>query len=87
MKTSGTCPKCQSPFILPEVRVRDTGQASLADLHVEVLKDPDALIFGNPVHSEIKAWICGSCGFTELYAEEPGNLWVAYKESHEDQDE
>jgi predicted nucleic-acid-binding Zn-ribbon protein len=87
MKTSEACPKCKSPYIIPDVRIRDTGQASSGALQVEVLKDPDALLFGKPVHSEMKAWICGSCGFTELYAEDPGNLWVAYKESLEDEGE
>jgi predicted nucleic-acid-binding Zn-ribbon protein len=45
----------------------DTLQAH-EDLYVTVDKEPAARFFGKTAASKLVAVVCGTCGFTELYA-------------------
>jgi hypothetical protein len=38
------------------------------------------LIFKGAVSSKLRAWICGACGFTELYVTNPQKLLEAFRE-------
>jgi predicted nucleic-acid-binding Zn-ribbon protein len=33
---------------------------------------------GSPVYAKMNANICGECGYTELFAEDPATLYDAY---------
>jgi hypothetical protein len=35
---------------------------------------PDALVFKEKHKSTISAWVCGQCGYLELYADSPSSL-------------
>lgn len=74
------CPKCGYTERLEGLRVM-TGGESFSDLRVETYRKPGALVFKGAVSSNLKAEVCGVCGYTELYAAEPGALREAVKEA------
>jgi hypothetical protein len=75
----GTCSKCGSDRIMANVRLVDrTGHTSAEDLTAEVYEYPNALFFNGAVGVTLRAHICGSCGYSELYADTPEGLWQAY---------
>lgn len=37
------------------------------DLQLAVERDPDALMRRGEKRFPIRAWVCGACGYTELY--------------------
>ena len=45
---------------------------------VKVDADPTAIMFKKSVRSDVHAWICGQCGYIELYADNPGELYQAF---------
>lgn len=75
------CPKCHQNTIIPNARVSDSPIGNGSQHWLLVPENPNALIFKNLVPSIVRAWICGTCGYTELYAEEPALLWDTYQRS------
>jgi formate-dependent nitrite reductase cytochrome c552 subunit len=45
---------------------------------VRVDADPTAMMFKKSTRSDVHAWICGQCGYMELYADNPGELYQAF---------
>jgi formate-dependent nitrite reductase cytochrome c552 subunit len=45
---------------------------------VRVDSDPTAMMFKKSTRSDVHAWICGQCGYMELYADNPGELYQAF---------
>ena len=76
-----TCDVCGSDKIIPGVRILDQGQYSDGMLKVEICGSPDAVIFKDRLHGELKAYICGNCGHTGLKATNPEALYRKYQES------
>ncbi len=79
-----TCARCGSRDVIPNVRIIDRSGRSgglRRDLQVEVYEDPNALIFWGTHAGTLSAWICGRCGFADLYVDNPGELLAAYRES------
>ena len=64
------CPKCGSNEIIPDAEVRDYDAQSYRPLGVYVsLRNPQSGFFKKTSESgELRACICGQCGYTELYA-------------------
>lgn len=80
MTETKTCPKCESGKIVPRARVIDRTESFVRlPLQVTVDRKPDAAFFTGPVSSALYAAVCGACGFTEFYAEEPKLLLSAYE--------
>ncbi len=75
------CPKCKSEKIVPRVRIMDRGHGSTdsGDLSVVTYEDPDALIFKGKQRSALFARICGDCGYTELFVENPREIYERYR--------
>ena len=72
MKQSGTCPKCASKQIIERAIVQDRSHLPVDQrLRVITFRDPQAAFDTEPVFSSVSAWICGDCGFMELYANKP----------------
>jgi predicted nucleic-acid-binding Zn-ribbon protein len=72
----GICPKCQAEEVIPAVRIVDqlgiqpykTHPASLS-VRLEGSATSGMLTSTKPVIStELRAWVCGACGYSELYA-------------------
>lgn len=75
MKANGHCPKCGSQKIISDVQVRESG--SNTGTQVVVHENREALIFKGTHVRSLQAWICGSCGYTELYVYSPEELYEA----------
>ena len=72
---SDGCPKCGCTVIVEGVRVLDRGHGGAEhDLSVAVYRHPTARVFKGEVTCNLWARVCGNCGFTELYAENPTAL-------------
>lgn len=74
------CPKCSSAKIIPAVPVLDQGEYSDGYLHAGLVTKPHALILKGLVRVEIQANICGACGHTELFVDNPQKIYDAYLE-------
>jgi predicted nucleic-acid-binding Zn-ribbon protein len=79
----GRCPKCGSAEVIPNVYIQDRGEGQTENLKVIVEENPHAWVFKGAVKTSLKAWICGVCGFTELYAKDPADLLTAYRKQEE----
>jgi hypothetical protein len=78
----GTCPKCGSGDVIPNVRVVDRGDNnSKRDLQVEVYESPEAWLFKGTHAGTITATVCGRCGYAEMYVSNPQELLAAYRKS------
>lgn len=75
------CPACQSQQLIPDVRVVDRSQSMSQNLSVEVDQRPQAFIFRDSTPSDVRAWICGRCGYVSLFVDAPRELLRAYNES------
>ena len=75
------CPVCGAETIIPEVRIRDTGQQARGEVTVEIEQFPGAFVFKGPVIRQLYARICGKCGYTALFVSSPGGLYDAYVQS------
>jgi ribosomal protein S27AE len=78
---SNTCPKCGSSAIMPDVAVLDYDASSSRPLSVSVPlpKPPGAFIFKGSENGQLRAWICGGCGYTGLYTPQFAALWDAHQ--------
>ena len=80
----GVCPKCGSQDIVPNRPIIDHSYGTTYDLETTLDERPEALIFkGWQVSSILTAWICGACGYTELYASNHEELFALYKRARE----
>jgi predicted nucleic-acid-binding Zn-ribbon protein len=78
----GKCPKCGSSAVIPEVRIIDHGHYNAAlDLSATVYTNPEAWVFKGAVSHRFKARVCGSCGYTEFYVEDPQTLLAAFRQA------
>ncbi len=65
------CAKCESTRIMNDVRVVGNLSESLG---IQVQKKPRAKVFKGTVGVNLKARVCATCGYTELYAVDLENL-------------
>jgi Zn finger protein HypA/HybF involved in hydrogenase expression len=77
------CRACGSTKIIPNVEVLDQGESSDGYLQVVLYGDPQALFFKDRVYGQLRAWICGNCGCTELRVVNPEQLYLKYLEAKE----
>ena len=82
----GSCPKCASKDVMAGVEVRDDGRNGSHPLLV-VVEEPEpskhaAIWIQAQSTGELQAWICASCGYTELYTDNLAALWKSYRKGH-----
>lgn len=70
------CPKCASNHMADGAYVADAKGPRVV---VGVDRHPDRGALPQPMSTRIHASVCGSCGFVELYADQPAELWAAYE--------
>lgn len=76
------CAKCGSDKVIPMISGMDQGQYSDGKLKARVgFTNPEAWLFKGPVYAQLRATICGACGYTELSAANPEELYEAYVKS------
>jgi len=82
MRQTGKCIKCGSTEIVEGARVIDESRQGFEeDQRLRVDADPHAALFKEACHSTVRAWVCGACGYTEVYADDPGALLQAWRRS------
>ena len=80
---SGICPKCGSAKIVPKRRLYPD-KREIGEVQVIQYERPESLWdFGSQAVSTIRAWICGECGYTELYATNYQELYAVYQKAKE----
>ncbi|MEH2184388.1 hypothetical protein [Nostoc sp.] len=75
------CIKCDSSDIIPNVRIVSHIQGNSQDLQVEFYDNPEALIFKGTHTLTLTAYICGQCGYTEMYVSNPQYLLNQYRKN------
>ena len=85
LEQTNRCLKCNSEKIVPNVRILDRSHHyTERDLTAVFYEDPDALIFSGPHEGSLYAQVCGECGYTEMYLEDPQDFYAAYSETVRD---
>ena len=80
MKQSGKCVKCGSRDIVPDAKVIDRGHGNAQlELSVATFRKPEALFFKEKQQTTVSAWVCGSCGYIEFYADAPGQIKISHE--------
>ena len=69
------CSKCASPRMIDGAHIASADGPRVV---VRVDRHPDHGPVERPVSTGIHAAVCGSCGFVEFYANQPGELYDAY---------
>ena len=70
------CAKCTSDHMIDDAYVSDSQGSRLV---VGVDRHPDHGPLERAVSTQIHASVCGACGFVELYANKPGELYDMYR--------
>jgi len=77
MNRPARCAKCASTDMIADAKVIDRGHHyTETDLSVATHRKPQALLFKGQVTTTVSAWVCGACGFIELYADDPSKIRV-----------
>ncbi len=76
----GTCVRCGSQSVFPATQIIDHDDGIKRSLTVAVDGDPGAWVFKDRVTGTLKAWICGTCGHTELVCDGAAELLQRYLE-------
>ena len=81
---TGVCPKCHSHNIIPDwpLELPDTSFASGNRAKVRIAAQPSALFKRKTEVREVRTWICGTCGYVELFVDGAEGLWEAYQQGH-----
>ncbi len=84
---NGTCPKCGSQEIMKDLVITDTdehGNGKALSLYIdepEPAKRPFIYV-PKGAGGILRAWICASCGYSELYTDNLAALFESYKKAH-----
>ena len=70
------CPKCASDHMVDGAYVADAQGPRIV---VGVERHPDKGPLPKAVSTQVHACVCGSCGFVELYANRPTELYDMYR--------
>ena len=70
------CPKCTSDHMIDAAYVADSQGPRVI---VGVDRHPDHGRLDRAVSTQVHACVCGACGFVELYANKPGELYDMYR--------
>ena len=89
MKDQIQCAKCGSEKIMKGLRVLDhMSSTAVGNLSIELPEHPkDTGIFIKlPTRAPLHANVCGNCGYVELLAPNPEELWEIYCQYFEEED-
>lgn len=78
------CAKCGSTAIAQRVMVADRDNANELDLRLRMDARPSAMVLKRPARSVLHACVCSSCGYVELYADDPQALYDAFVAAQSD---
>jgi predicted nucleic-acid-binding Zn-ribbon protein len=79
---NGTCPKCGTKDVIPKLTVIGNTQM-LSGIYVELIEPdpPNRPFVWKPGYEQSRflAWVCGNCGYSEMYATRPKEMLAAYQ--------
>ena len=78
MQRVDKCSKCGSSAVVQRAMVADRNQNTENDLKLRVDAEPSAIVFKKAARSALHAFVCGSCGYVEFYADNPKELYDAF---------
>lgn len=80
---SGLCPKCGSKEVISNVEVCSGENEAVrpVSLSVPLPRAHTRVVFHHSETSEVRAWVCGACGYVELYAIDYPSLLDAHLKS------
>ena len=78
------CAKCSSTTIAQRVMVADRDHGGELDLKLRMDARPSAMVLKRPARSVLHAYVCGACGYVELYADDPRALYDAFVAAQND---
>ncbi len=82
---NSNCPKCGSSEVIPDVWIIDHAHCNIPmDLSATVYTNPDGWVFKGSISHRFKARVCGSCGYTEFYVDDPQGLLAIAKRAASD---
>ena len=74
------CSKCGSAEVIANVPVvSNVDRLSAVPVSALLYREPDARVFKGPITHRFLARVCGSCGYTEFYVEDPKGLLAMAK--------
>jgi predicted nucleic-acid-binding Zn-ribbon protein len=73
------CLKCGSSNVIPSVPIADRSHMGELLPWVAYISEKPNTLFSKIHFFKIRAWICGECGYTELYADEPNEVAKSYQ--------
>jgi hypothetical protein len=73
----GRCPKCESAEVVADVQICPPAEG---ELRAVIDTKTIALVIQGQEAQPVRAWICGSYGFTESYAKHPERILAADRE-------
>jgi len=74
---NGRCPKCKATDVVADVQLCPPMQG---ELRAVIDTHTIAFIIQGQEAQPMRAWVCGKCGFTELYATHPDRILAADKQ-------
>ncbi|GAB2833571.1 hypothetical protein GCM10022221_35590 [Actinocorallia aurea] len=81
----GQCVKCGSAYVMGEVEIQEygAGGAVMVRAHVEEREPEERPFIWRQASADggVRAWICASCGYTEMYTGNLAELWRVYAKS------
>jgi len=83
MSLTEKCAKCGHEKLIARARVVCKADGADQDVRLRADAHPDAIVFKQASRSPVRASVCAKCGYVEFYAEDPGQLYDAYRESQE----
>lgn len=78
----GVCSRCGSSMVIPNADVAGA-QSPVVSLYAVIERDPNAMIFKDPMTSKLSIAVCGSCGYVEMTAAGAHHLWAAYAKARQ----
>jgi ribosomal protein S27AE len=76
------CPSCGSGKIMPHLEIIELAGRdgnTPRNITVSVEQKPGSWWDTKPLHVQLRASVCGDCGYALLAVTNPGRLWEAYQ--------
>jgi ribosomal protein S27AE len=73
------CPRCGSDRVIPDARLVEQDYGAAHTVRVGEFASPDDAFFRWESKVDVRAHVCGDCGYIELFAADPERLYEAYQ--------
>lgn len=81
------CLVCGSHKIIPNLPLRDAEYYPSQSHKVTVESKPTAILFRGSVSGQVLGYVCGNCGYIAFFAEYHEELYDAYKQASQNNEQ